>query len=195
MLDSKYVHDANGVQMMPPHGSIRKTADHYLDRIMRFEVLVARMESRIALASWIVAVLAILASLAIRTLSLPIPDTGEWALVAMSPLTFIGGALCSHLRRHLTADIVEMLSRGPMLQILEAVSALLFIIFGVFFVALSMELFNYAVTSRERLTDLGTPIAIPVGCMLLGAGLMIFHAVLDFIRACLGREPGGYAPW
>lgn len=166
-----------------------------LDRLMRFETVVAQLESRIAMASWLVAVVSILVSLAIRAFALPIPDTGEWALVAMSPLTFVGAALCSHLHKHLTADIVEMLPRGPLLQVLEALTAILFIVFAVFFSMLAFDLLDYALTSRERLTDLGTPIAVPVTFMTLGAVLMGFHAVLDLLRACLGRGPGGVNPW
>ncbi|CAM3974401.1 TRAP transporter small permease [Bordetella muralis] len=166
-----------------------------LDKLMRFELIVARVESRIAMASWLVATLSVLASLVIRAFALPIPDTGEWALVAMSPLTFVGAALCSHLHKHLTADIVEMLPRGTLLQVLEAVIAILFIIFSVFLSALALDLFDYALSSSERLTDLGTPLAVPVAFILLGALLMGFHAIVDLLRACAGRSPGGINPW
>ncbi|OZI54057.1 TRAP transporter small permease [Bordetella genomosp. 4] len=175
--------------------SLKSCFQSVLDRLMRFELIVARVESRIAMASWLVATLSVLASLVIRAFALPIPDTGEWALVAMSPLTFVGAALCSHLHKHLTADIVEMMPRGTLLQVLEAVIAILFIIFSVFLSALALDLFDYALSSNERLTDLGTPLAVPVAFILLGALLMGFHAIVDLLRACAGREPGGINPW
>lgn len=178
-----------------PARSLKGRANTALDHLMRFEVVVARFEGRVALASWFVIVVAILVSLATRAFDLPIPDTGEWALVAMSPLTFMGAALCSHLHKHLTADIVEMLPRGPLLQVLEALVAVLFIVFSVCFMLLAYELLDYALSSRERLIDLGTPLAVPVAFMLLGAVLMGFHAALDLMRACLGREPGGADIW
>ena len=180
--------------LRPPRG-FKMCIQTVLNPLMRIELVVARWESKIAMASWMVAVLAILVSLAIRAFALPVPDTGEWALVAMSPLTFVGAALCSHLHKHLTADIVEMLPRGPLLQFLEALSAVLFIIFAVFLAALALDLLGYALSSKERLTDLGTPLAVPVAFILLGAVLMGFHAVLDLLRACAGREPGGVNPW
>jgi TRAP-type C4-dicarboxylate transport system permease small subunit len=173
----------------------RGPAQAALDSLMRLERRVARFESGLAVASWVVVVVAILVSLAIRAFNLPIPDPGELALVAMSPLTFIGAALCSHLHKHLTADIVDMLPRGPLLQTLEALTAVLFIVFAGFFAYLAWELFDYAMRSRERLTDLGTPVLVPVSFMLLGALLMGFHAILDLGRACLGHEPGGLDPW
>lgn len=189
-------HDAGrDAGALEPPRSLKSCFQSALDRLMRFELIVARVESKIAMASWLVAALSVLASLVIRAFALPIPDTGEWALVAMSPLTFVGAALCSHLHKHLTADIVEMLPRGALLQVLEAVIAILFIIFSVFLSALALDLFDYALSSNERLTDLGTPLAVPVAFILLGAILMGFHAIVDLLRACAGREPGGINPW
>lgn len=189
-------HDlGGGDRALAPPRAVKSVVHNVLDKLMRCEVIVAKVESKIAIASWLVVVLAILMSLAIRAFDLPIPDTGEWALVAMSPLTFVGAALCSHLHKHLTADIVEMLPRGPMLQILEAIAAILFIIFSVFLAAMGFDLLEYALSSNEKLTDLGTPVAVPVAFILIGAVLMCFHATLDLIRACVGREPGGLNPW
>lgn len=180
------------LSLSPPS---RRWADALLDLLMRLERQVARVEGAIAMLAWCVAVLAILASLAVRAFGLGLPDTGEWALVAMSPLTFVGASLCSHLHKHLTADIAEMLPRGLLLQVLEGITAALFVVFSVYFARLSFDLFDYAVSAKEKLIDLGTPLAIPVSFMLLGAVLMGFHAVLDLLRACLGREPGGIDPW
>lgn len=192
MLHNEHAH---GAGTAAPGRTLKARANAVLDRLMRLEAGVARFEGRVALASWCVVLLAILVSLAIRAFNLPIPDTGEWALVAMSPLTFVGAALCSHLHKHLTADIVEMLPRGPLLQALEIATAVLFIVFAVCFALLAHELLDYALTSRERLIDLGTPLAVPVAFMVLGALLMGFHAVLDLLRACLGRAPGGVDTW
>ncbi|MCK0206702.1 TRAP transporter small permease [Starkeya koreensis] len=172
-----------------------RAAGSVLDALMRVELVLARMENAVVIAAMAVAILAVAMSVAIRFFNLPIPDTGEWAMVAMSPLTFIGGALCSHLHRHLTADIVEMLPPGRLRRSLDAVAAVLCLVFGLFFIALAWDLFDYARSSGERLIDLGTPIAIPAGFVLAGAALMTFHAVLDIWRALEGREPGGYNPW
>lgn len=166
-----------------------------LDTLMRVERVMARMENAVVITAMVVAILAVGASVAIRTFDLPFSDTGEWAMVAMSPLTFIGAALCSHLHKHLTADIVEMLPPGPLHRGLDAIAAVLCLVFGLFFIALAWDLFDYARSSGETLIDLGTPVAIPAGLMLAGAALMTFHSALDIWRALVGREPGGFNPW
>lgn len=166
-----------------------------LGALMRGELVLARMENMVVITAMVVAIAAVAMSVAIRTFNLPIADTGEWAMVAMSPLTFIGGALCSHLHRHLTADIVEMLPPGLLRRSLDAVAAILCLVFGLFFIVLAWDLFDYAWSSGERLIDRDTPVAIPAGFVLVGAVLMTFHSMLDIWRALEGREPGGYDPW
>ncbi|MDF2998573.1 MAG: putative inner rane protein [Xanthobacteraceae bacterium] len=166
-----------------------------LDTLMRAELVLARMENAVVITAMVVAILAVGASVMIRTFDLPISDTGEWAMVAMSPLTFIGAALCSHMHKHLTADIVEMLPPGPLHRCLDAIAAVLCLVFGLFFIALAWDLFDYSRASGETLIDLGTPVAIPAGFMLAGAALMTFHSALDIWRALVGREPGGFDPW
>lgn len=166
-----------------------------LGALMRVELAIARVESAVAILALAVAIGAVGASVAIRGLNLPIPDVGEWAIVAMSPLTFVGAALCTHLHRHLTADLVEAMPHGGLRRGLEVVSTLLCLLFGYYFISLSYDLFDYALTSGERLIDLGTPVAVPVGFMLAGAVLMTFHAALDLVRVLSGHRPGGIDPW
>ncbi|MDF2617968.1 MAG: putative inner rane protein [Xanthobacteraceae bacterium] len=166
-----------------------------LGALMRGELVLARMENMVVITAMVVAIAAVAMSVAIRTFNLPIADTGEWAMVAMSPLTFIGGALCSHLHRHLTADIVEMLPPGLLRRSLDAIAAILCLVFGLFFIVLAWDLFDYAWSSGERLIDRDTPVAVPAGFVLTGAVLMTFHSMLDIWRALEGREPGGCDPW
>ena len=149
----------------------------------------------VAMAALAVAMLAVAASIAIRAFALPFPDTGEWAIVAMSPLTFMGAALCSHLHKHLTADIVETLPDGWLRRGLDALSSGLCFVFGAVFVVIAWDLFDYAWSSGEKLIDLGTPVAVPAAFMVAGAALIALHGAMDVWRALAGRPPGGTDPW
>jgi len=123
--------------------------------------------------------IAIAATIVVRLFNLPLPSLGEIAVVAMSPLTFIGGALCSHLHQHITIDVVGLMPNSVFKTLLRGLAALSMATFGGIFFWLSWNLFRYAVESGERLIDLGTPIWIPTGCMVLGAALICIHAIID----------------
>jgi len=188
-MTTKTLLDQDGARAaLPTPGSL-------LGRAMRVEVVLARIETAVAIAALAVAMLAVAASIAIRAFALPIPDTGEWAIVAMSPLTFVGAALCSHLHKHLTADIVETLPDGWLRRGLDALSSGLCFVFGAVFAVIAWDLFDYAWSSGEKLTDLGTPVAVPAGFMVAGAGLIALHGAMDVWRALAGRPPGGADPW
>jgi TRAP-type C4-dicarboxylate transport system permease small subunit len=174
---------------------LREGSRGLLDRVMTAERWVAKVEGWVAIAALLAAILCVFTSILIRTFSLAIPDTGEWAIVAMSPLTFIGGALCSHLHKHLTADIVETLKPGRLRQCLDLIAAVLTFAFGIFFVMIGWDLLDYTLYSGERLTDLGTPVYVPAAFMAAGAALVTFHSAVNIWRALAGREPGGIDPW
>jgi TRAP-type C4-dicarboxylate transport system permease small subunit len=189
-------HNHSGALAGPGQESPGKTGGRgLLDRLMAVEKAIAGIEIWVVIAALAVIILAVLVSVLIRSFALALPDTGEIAIVAMSPLTFVGGALCSHLHLHLSGDLLANLPEGRLKRGLDAVVAFLTGLFGLFFVVLAWDLFAYAFETRETLIDFGTPVALPVGFMLCGAVLIVFHAGLDIWRALAGRKPGGIDPW
>ena len=166
-----------------------------LGRVMGFELVLARCENAVAIAALTVAILSVTISIVIRSFALSVPDTGEWAIVAMAPLTFVGAGLCSHLHKHLTADIVETLPDGWLRRGLDAVASALCFAFGLFFVVIAWDLFEYALSSREKLTDLGAHLLpFPPVSWWRAQRSSPFTGPWMW-RALAGREPGGIDPW
>lgn len=139
--------------------------------------------------------LALLAALAgivggvlVRFLDLPLPNYGEIAIVAMSPLTLLGAARCTALRRHITIDVVDYVPRAGLRRALRIVAALATVVFAAFFGWLAWGFFAYTFSTGERLIDLGSPVWIPTGFIVLGTALMGLHAALDAMRLLLGEE-------
>lgn len=160
-----------------------QTKRHALDRIERalgfFEAAIVTVAMATILAG-------ILMGVGTRLLAVRAPNLGEIAIVAMSPLTFVGAALCSYLRRHITLDIAEFLPSAALRRAVRFAAAAAMAVFAAYVTYIAWDFFLFARSSGERLIDLGTPVAVPVGFFVLGAALMLVHAVFDMLRELLG---------
>lgn len=152
----------------------------------RVEGALGAVERTVATAALALVLVAITANVVVRSLELALPNFGEVAIVAMSPLTFVGAALCSRLHRHITIDIVDVIGSALVQRVIHFVAATSMAVFSGYLTWLSFDFFSYAVSSGERLIDLGTPVSLPTGFFVAGSALMLIHAVLDMVRLALG---------
>lgn len=158
-----------------------------------------RTEQRLyALEKWICVIAlavmlgAVALGVAIRYWNLPLPNVGEWAVVAMSPLTFVGAALCTKAHAHISVDVIRQL-RNPRVRCLADLAVVLsMLVFAGVYAWLGWALFTDALASGERLLDVGTPLAVPVAFLWAGMLCMMAHCLLDLWRtASTGcRGPG-----
>ena len=154
-----------------------------------FERQVFRGERLLAVASLAVMLLAVSASVAIRYFNLPVPNVAEWALVAMSPLTFVGGAMCSYLQAHIAVDVVTLVRSTALRRLARGLVSLAMLGFSGVYVALAWALTADAFDSGEKMLDMGTPVVVPLSFLLLGMALMVFHAAADLWRVLVGEAP------
>jgi TRAP-type C4-dicarboxylate transport system permease small subunit len=169
-------------------GVIQNNGSPFVRFLRASSSVLGAFEKQVAALSMIVIMFAIAATIVVRLFNLPLPSLGEIAVVAMSPLTFIGGALCSHLHQHITIDVVELMPNSVFKTLLRGLSALSMAVFGGIFTWLAWNLFNYAYETGEQLIDLGTPIWIPTGCMVIGAALICIHSIIDLLLVVMVRN-------
>ena len=150
------------------------------------EGFLAAIERRVAALSMLVIMLGITLTIITRVVWLPLPSTGEIAVVAMAPLTFVGGAFCSYMHRHITIDAVDVFGPPNVQRVIRFLSSLAMAGFAGMYCWLTLSFLEYVWSSGERLIDLGTPVWVPVSCIVLGSFLMLVHAVLDMVRIALG---------
>ncbi len=158
-----------------------------------FEGGLAALEKRVAALSICAILIGVGLSIVTRVISLPLPSTNELAVVAMAPLTFIGAAFASYMHQHITIDIIDAIASRPIRRVAAILASLSMCIFAGTYGWLALSLLQYAWTSGERLIDLGIPVWIPVGAIVLGSGLMLLHAALDVLRLVLGLPRTGDA--
>lgn len=161
-----------------------------LDRI---DLVLGAVEKRIAALSMLIILLGVFVAILARAAQLPLPNTGELAIVAMAPLTFIGGAFCSAVHQHINVDAVDAFGSRVTRRLARMAASLAMGVFAWIYGWLAFSFFQYAWNSGERLIDLGTPLWIPVGCIVIGSALMAFHSALDVIRQALGATRPGEA--
>lgn len=151
------------------------------------ELRVFRLERWVCSAALAVMLLTVAASVVVRYFDLRIPNVAEWAIVAMSPLTFVGAAMCTYLQAHIAVDVIKLV-RSPALQRgVRAAVAVAVLAFAGVYAWIGWTFFAESVKSGERLLDMGTPVAVPVGFLVLGMGLMVLHGAMELWRVFTGR--------
>lgn len=172
------------VQNAAPNSGLLRLLDGVEGGLSAFEKGVAALSMLVILLGIVVMVVA-------RVTNLPLPATGELAIVAMSPLTFIGGAFCTYMHRHITIDAVEALGSPAVRRVVRVLASMAMALFAGLYSWLAFSFFEYVWSSGERLIDMGTPVWIPVVCIVLGSVLMMVHSALDVVRLTLGLPRTG----
>jgi TRAP-type C4-dicarboxylate transport system permease small subunit len=120
-----------------------------------------------------------------------LPDSGEIAIFAMAPLTFVGAAMCTCTGTHIAVDVIQQLRNAWVRRIGRLAAALAMIVFGAVYFHTALEFFRVARSSGERGLELGTPVAVPTFFFPLGMALVVLHAVVELIRAATDEPSVG----
>jgi TRAP-type C4-dicarboxylate transport system permease small subunit len=150
-----------------------------------------RVEKWICIVSLVAMLAGISISVAVRYFNLHLPDTGEIAIYAMAPLTFVGAAMCTYTGTHIAVDIIQQVKSPWVRRTGRLATALAMIVFGAVYFHTALAFFQSALSSGERGLDLGTPVAIPTFFFPLGMALVVLHSVAELIRAATNQTAIG----
>ena len=145
------------------------------------------VEKWICAISLLVMLFAVAFGVCIRFFDLPIPNVGEWAVVAMSPLTFVGAAMCSRMGQHISVDFIEQARSPQIRRLAQVLVALLMVVFAGIYAWLGWILLQDVIFTGERLLDMGTPLYVPIFFLFLGMVLMIVHSAFELARSVSKR--------
>lgn len=151
------------------------------------ELQVFRVERWLCCAALVVMLLTVAFSVVVRFFGLRIPNVAEWAIVAMSPLTFVGAALCTYLQEYIAVDVVKLLPHRGVRRFVRGTVALSLLGFAGVYAWIGTTFFRESLHSGETLLDMGTPVAVPVFFVMTGMLLMLFHAALEMFRVLAGQ--------
>lgn len=133
-------------------------------------------------------------SVLVRTFNWPVPNVGEWALAAMSPLAFVGAAMCAKKRAHIAVDVIEQINKLWVKRLSDFLIALSMFAFAVVYAWLGWSLFEDAVYTGEKWLDMGTPIYVPIFFFAAGMAAMAFHGLCDLCRLVASVLVGNKQP-
>lgn len=153
-----------------------------------FENRLYSLENFLCSISLLVMLATVAFGVCIRFFDLPIPNVAEWGIVAMSPLTFVGSAMCSRMQMHISVDFIEQAPSELVKRAAHLMVAILMLIFSAIYAWLGWSLFEDAILTGERLLDMGTPLYVPVCFFFVGMVLMAIHSVLDLARFVFFRR-------
>lgn len=146
-----------------------------------------RLERGLCSTAMLVMLLAVALSVVVRFFNLGLPNVAEWAIVAMSPLTFVGAAMCTYLQEHIAVDVVKLVRSEASRRVVRGAVALSLLVFSGVYAWIGCTFFVESLSSGETMLDMGTPVAVPVFFLFLGMVLMLLHGALEMWRVLCGR--------
>jgi len=169
----------NGLRL-PPIPAWLTTAERELYRVEKWTCIVCLLVMLVGVA----------ASVAIRFWALALPNVAEWSLVAMSPLTFVGAAMCTKGHAHVSVDLISQVDHAQIRWLARLAVTLAMLAFAGVYAWLGWILFDDVWKSGERLLDLGTPVAVPIAFLGLGMLCMMGHCLLELWSILSGDVAG-----
>lgn len=159
-----------------------------LEGLYRFERGAFAFERWVCCLSLLVMLLAVAGSVLVRNLNLPTMNPGEFGVVAMSSLTFVGAAMCTYLGSHIAVDVVSLSTSGGLRRAGRVVVAMAMVAFALIYGITGWTYLVEAWGFGEKLLDTGTPLVVPLAFLPLGMALVLLHALCEVTRVISGRE-------
>lgn len=161
--------------------ALRRPHAIWTDRARRLESGLFKFEKWVCIIALAVMVASVFVTIIIRNFNLPWPNFGEWALVAMIPLTFVGAAMCTYLGAHISIDAIQLLPSKSIRFIGKLCVAIGNGLFALVFTYSGFFVLQEVWTSGEQMLELGTPLVIPTLFVPLGMMLMLVHIICNLL--------------
>ena len=130
---------------------------------------------------------AVVVQVFVRMLGMNSIGTTEIGMLMMSFITFIGTSAIVYTKDHITIELDQLFTSPKLAYAMQVVSTLIMIVFGVIFLGIAYTFFNFMMGTGEKTLQLGIPLTIPFGSMVIGTCLLIVHSISDVIRLIQNR--------
>lgn len=150
--------------------------------LSNIERKIFKVEAIIIATALAIIFIAVTVQVLIRMLGMNSVGTTEIAMVSMSILTFIGTSATMYTKDHITIEITQLIKSQKLVYWVNVILTMLLLVFGIVFIRIVYTLLNFTLYSGDKTLELGIPLAIPIGSMVLGILLLIIHSICDLIK-------------
>lgn len=152
-----------------------------MSKLARLESALARIEAALVQLVMVIMFVAGVAQVVIRTAGLRSVGTDEITTLSMAVLVFVGAGLVVYTADNVAIEVLDYLKSDRARRYLRMVGVLALAVFSVVFGYYSWD-FAGRVGLNERTLQLGLPVMISAGSMVVGAVLMFVHTVGSALR-------------
>jgi TRAP-type C4-dicarboxylate transport system permease small subunit len=156
-------------------------------RLAKLESGLARVEAVLVALVMAVMFVAGVAQVVIRTAGMRSAGTDEITTLSMAVLVFAGAGLVVYTADNVAIEVLDYLKNERARRALRLVGVCAVGLFAVIFGYYSWD-FASRVGLNERTLQLGLPVMISAGSMVVGAVLMFVHTVGSALRLVAGEE-------
>jgi TRAP-type C4-dicarboxylate transport system permease small subunit len=161
-----------------------------INLLERLENGIARFEKWIINIAFVVMLVAIFLQVCFRFVGLPLMGTVDIGLLCICVLTFIGFGLAVYTKDHITIEATDLLRSPKLRKGVHFLSVIFMLVFCMVFLALIYPFFMYTVESGEKTIELGIPLVLPIGALLVGVVLAILHSAIQLFLMIKEMRPG-----
>lgn len=151
-----------------------------------WEARLARVERSIVVTAMMVMFAAGIAQVGIRLAGWRSVGTDEIVTFSMAILVFVGAGLIVYTADHIAIEVLEYVPNVRLRTILRGFGLVALGVFGAVFGYYALDFFGSV--SGEKTLTLGLPLFISAGAMVVGAALILVHAVLAVMRLVAGER-------
>lgn len=148
----------------------------------KIEKQVFKIEAFLITLSLAIMLLAVLVQIGARMMGISSLGTSEIGMFTMSVLAFIGTSAITYAKDHITIELEQLIKSSKVVHMMKVITTLLIIVFAAIFSVVVFSFFQFTLEAGEKTIELGIPITIPIGFMLSGLILLIYHSICDLIR-------------
>lgn len=155
-------------------------------RLYAVEDALARVEKVIVVLAMAVMFVAGVAQVAVRLGGARSLGTDEVVTLSMAVLVFVGAGLIVRTADHIAIEVLQYLPDLRMRRVLRGIGLIALVVFGFVFGYYAWD-FTSTVTG-ERTLQLGIPVVVSAGAMVIGSVLIVVHAAGALVRLVMGED-------